>query len=83
MTELRVYDYTEKSCGMIPEMEELLRQADAGVVEFLVLEGKLPQVINALATSDRWAVDVTRELSIARVRFTRRNNAPGTRLDII
>ncbi|MFW5489328.1 MAG: hypothetical protein ACNI3A_13085 [Desulfovibrio sp.] len=83
MTKPRVYDYREKSCGMIPEMEELLRQADVDVVEFLVQENKLPQIINALATSDRWGVDVERELSTARVRFTRNNNEPGSVLDII
>jgi hypothetical protein len=83
MSEPKIFDYKDKMCGMIPEMEELLRTTDEDVVEFIVLEHKLPQIINALATSDMWEVKVTRELNTARIRFTRENHEPGSKLELI
>lgn len=76
-------DYSGKTCGLVPQIQQDLDATAGERVEFLVPAKAVLPLVSALAESRTWSMDVEERGDTAMVRFTRRTQADDDPLHLV
>lgn len=76
-------DYSGRTCGLVPQIQQDLNATNRDSEEFLVTAKAVTALVNALAESRVWRMEVEDRGDTALVRFVRRSRAEEDPLNII
>lgn len=76
-------DYSGRTCGLVPQIQQDLNATASGSAEFLVPAEAILPLVSALGESRAWSMVVEERGGTALVRFTRRTLAEDDPLHLV
>lgn len=77
LNEPEVIDLRSVSCGLVPEINSCLKQAEGDVVEFHIKQGMRLEMVSSFGTDPDWEMTYENHIGLDVARFTRRRSSAG------